>query len=364
MERMDKRNYGIDLLRIISMLMVMILHVLGAGGVLSGAKTLSLNYETAWFLETACYCAVNCYGLISGYVGWKSKHKYTNIALLWLQVALYSVGIHLIFALLFPVSVDGVAILKSFFPIIQNYGWYFTCYFALSFFMPTLNHIIKTMPERDLKILCGSIFGILSILPTAAKQDIFQLKDGYSVIWLGALYLLGGCIGRFEWFKRTKKRYLFLIYAGCVTLSWGVKYLLEYCNSPWLNRITYSEVLIRYKAPTILLIAIALLLLFERIPLKKVGQAIVRVLSPAAFGVYIIHIHPQIWNRIIVGKFVNYANDNVLLMILKVLGTAGILYLVFSLIDLLRHHLFRWLKIKERLNCLENRIRGRKTETT
>lgn len=360
---MEKRNYGIDLLRIFSMLMVLILHILGAGGILGSTSRFSLNYEGAWLLETAAYCAVNCYGLISGYVGWRSKTKYANIIFLWLQVLLYSAGITLLFAFHFPETISGTEILKSFFPVINNYGWYFTCYFALFFFMPALNHIIRTMPEQDLKILCGCTFGILSVLPTMAMQDIFQVKDGYSVLWLAALYIFGGCIGRFGWFKNAKKRYLSLVYLGCVGFSWGGKFLLELWYNPWLSQFTYSEVLIRYKSPTILFSAISLLLLFGKINLPKIGENIVKFLSPAAFGVYIVHMHPQIWNRMIVGKFATFATDNLFLLIVKVLLTALILYLIFSLIDLLRHYLFRWLKIKEKLIRLEQRIQNRKKET-
>ncbi|MBO5248083.1 MAG: acyltransferase [Clostridia bacterium] len=359
----EKRNYGIDLLRILSMLMVMILHILGAGGVLGAAKPLSLNDEGAWLLETAAYCAVNCYGLISGYVGWKSKHHYTSLALLWIQVVLYSAGITLFFAILSPETANGLSILRSFFPVIHNYGWYFTCYFALFFFMPLLNHAVTTMEERDLKILCASVFGVLSVLPTVAMQDIFQIKDGYSVLWLGALYLLGGCVGRFGWFGRIKKRCLALIYAGCVTASWGVKYLFELSGASWISSFTYSEVLIRYKSPTILISALALLLLFAKTDLPKVGRVLISFLSPAAFGVYIIHMHPEIWNRIIVGKFAGYADKNLALMLLYVLGTATVLYLVFSLADLVRHALFRGLKLKQRLRRWESHIRDGKKET-
>ncbi len=45
------RNYGIDLLRIISMMILPVLHVLEHGGVLNASITLSLNYCTAWFLN-------------------------------------------------------------------------------------------------------------------------------------------------------------------------------------------------------------------------------------------------------------------------------------------------------------------------
>lgn len=67
---MKSRNYGIDLLRIVSMFMICILHVIGVWGGEASA-TLSLNYNIAWLIECACDCAVNAFALISGYVGIK-----------------------------------------------------------------------------------------------------------------------------------------------------------------------------------------------------------------------------------------------------------------------------------------------------
>ena len=63
----------------------------------------------------AAYCAVNCYGLISGYVGIYLKYRYTNIVILWLQVVLYSAGCTLVFYLLNPGSVGGLRLINSFF---------------------------------------------------------------------------------------------------------------------------------------------------------------------------------------------------------------------------------------------------------
>lgn len=39
------RNYGIDLLRLISMLMIVVLHVLGQGGILKSTSALTLSSE-------------------------------------------------------------------------------------------------------------------------------------------------------------------------------------------------------------------------------------------------------------------------------------------------------------------------------
>lgn len=68
-----RRNYGIDALRLFSMLLVVTLHVLGHGGVLE--NLVGKKYAVCWLLECFSFCAVNCYGIISGYVGFSDKKK-------------------------------------------------------------------------------------------------------------------------------------------------------------------------------------------------------------------------------------------------------------------------------------------------
>ena len=69
------RNYGIDLLRILSMFMVVLLHVNNFGGLLGHYDANSLGYVFVWFSEAFAICAVNVYAMISGYVLLNSKLK-------------------------------------------------------------------------------------------------------------------------------------------------------------------------------------------------------------------------------------------------------------------------------------------------
>ena len=62
-----QRDYGIDLLRIISMLMVPIVHVIGQGGILGTAVPFSIQYESAWMLMSFVLVAVNCFILLNNY---------------------------------------------------------------------------------------------------------------------------------------------------------------------------------------------------------------------------------------------------------------------------------------------------------
>lgn len=75
-EKKHEKNYGIEWLRILSMYMVAVLHTLGQGGILGSFKQGDLSFSIAWFLETAAFGAVDCFALISGYVGYHSHFRY------------------------------------------------------------------------------------------------------------------------------------------------------------------------------------------------------------------------------------------------------------------------------------------------
>ena len=96
---MMERNYGIDLLRVITMFAVVILHVQVFGGVMNNVKEFSANYEMAWTLETICYCAVDVYVIITGYVYAAKKTSLSKLISLWVAVLFYSTTIPLVLQL-------------------------------------------------------------------------------------------------------------------------------------------------------------------------------------------------------------------------------------------------------------------------
>jgi hypothetical protein len=84
----NSRNYGIDLLRIYSMINVVILHIMSNGKIIYSNKY-SKNYYSAWLLETISYSAVNTFGMISGYVMINSKFNGFKIIPHWLHFFYY-----------------------------------------------------------------------------------------------------------------------------------------------------------------------------------------------------------------------------------------------------------------------------------
>lgn len=357
MSEKRERNYGIDLLRIVSMLMVVVLHVLGQGGVLKSSEPLSLGYSVAWFLEIAAYCAVNCYALISGYVGVNGRFKYSNIAYMWLQVAFYTVLISAVFAKLTP-EVTKMDILKAFFPVSTSFYWYFTAYFAIFFFTPIFNRALNALTAKQMYALAIAIIILFSVIPSIKKTDPFFEKNGYSALWLALLYILGGIMNKCRIIEKVKGYVAVLGYFAVIGITWAQKYFIEKHNMSVIDGEKLKVTLVSYVSPTILFAGIFLLIAFSKIKVAKIPQKLIAFFAPLSFSVYLIHVHKHVWKFIMKDRFVEYAEYGVFKLVLAVLGSALAIYLFCSLVDFVRDRLFKLLKVRETLVKIENKLLG------
>ncbi|MEE1025872.1 MAG: acyltransferase [Acutalibacteraceae bacterium] len=346
------RNYGIDLLRIVSMLMVVLLHILGQGGILKSTVPITANYEVSWFLEIAALCAVNCYALISGYVGYGSKFKYTNIVYIWIQVVFYNFFITLIYSFILP-NVTSERLWGAIFPVTNRAYWYFTAYFCIYFLTPIINTAIKHLTENKLKAISLSLILIFTVIPLFAKADLFFTVDGYSAFWLVILYFLGGVIKKCRILEKIRIRWLLLMYLGVILITWLHKLWADCHNMFSPNEPRMKQIFVEYTSPTILFAAIFLLVAFSKLKMNKRAIKFIKWSAPLSFGVYLIHVQGYIWRQLFKNAFAYYAEFNWIALVFSVLGTAIAIYIVCSLIDFLREKLFGLLKIKKGLNRLE-----------
>lgn len=362
----QERNYGIDLLRMVSMSMIVLLHILLRGGLLNSNR-LSFNYEWAWALESLCVCAVNCYALISGYVGIYSKFRYSNIIYLWLQTFVYSFGFAILFYIFVPGSVGLGSVLKYALPVISNQYWYFTAYFFLFFFIPALNYLINNFEQKSLKVLIFSIIVLFSIYQTIPIKDaklVLGINDGYSMLWLALLYIIGGYIRKYGVFHNINQAKAFMLYIFCAMVAWLFKFIVEYLGisytSPNSSIILNGDIFIQYTSPTALLSGIALLFIFSSIKINIHIKKLIAILSPLSFSVYLIHTHPLIWSKVLGDNFKSFFNlfttsyqKIAITLVLYIL-----IYSTCSLIDAIRSYLFKLLNIRKFSQFIENLLKN------
>lgn len=350
----EKRNYGIDLFRIVAMLLITILHSLGHGGVLKNTAALSDNYRAAWLLEIAAYCAVNCYALISGYVGVRSRFRISNIIELWLQVLFYCVVGYFVNILYAGAEFSFAAFKLELFPVYMKRYWYFTAYFAMYMFAPFINAGFEKMNRAALRFTIAALVILFSVYTTLRNVDIFALESGYQTIWLLLIYMIGAYIAKYQPFASWNRFIWLAIYAICVLATWAYNIHLQQIKADGLTRI-YSQVnLVRYISPTILLAAVALLQFFSKVRLPVSVKYAVAILSPLTFGVYLIHDNPHIRNIVVKDSLVKLASADIAHMIGGVLLFAISIYAICSLIEFIRKQLFNAIKIKQLLNRLDN----------
>lgn len=347
---MKHRNSGIDLLKIISMTYIVILHCMGHGGVLGSVEE-TLSYNVAWFIETWCYCAVDIFALISGYLAYQS-HSDTkmmvNYVNLWIQVVFYAFLVLLYYSFVVKQCSFLEYLPTSILPVSHGLYWYFTAYSGLFVMMPILKHGLENInTKQSVVILILSVLSF-SIIQTVGN-DPFKLQDGYSAFWLIVLFVVGYLINKSRVSNRIKPYY-------------AVISILVLCFITWYNKLRGTQIvilgyaidnnaLLSYTSPTILFVSILYLITFEQFSFNVRLARLFQIGADSAFAVYLLNDHRLIRQYFISGRFSTIANNPLILCIEVVLFSIAYFW-ICVLIDRIRLFLFKALKIKKRVEQL------------
>lgn len=345
-----KRNYGIDALRLAVMLFVAALHIIGIGGIITGAELLSPQFLTAQLLRIAMLCAVDCYALISGFVGWSKKPRLSSVAMLWVRAVIYCIIITAFFSRSYVL--DYKTLLNAVLPVTTSQYWYLTAYVGLFVLMPLLDLAVQKMPQKELTWTLSGILILFCILPISPLTDAFYLHDGYSVLWLAVMYLLGGYLGKYDVLSRLSGKVWGLVYVGAVLFAWAPRMIALWLK-PIYWSMAYGNILIEYTSPTIVLAAVSLLALFSRMELPAAAQKAVTKLSPHAFGVYLLHAHPLMFRYVLEDRFAALGTGSIGALIGTVFAAAILIFAAGTAADWLVTGALKLLRVDRLLKKLD-----------
>lgn len=364
----SQRNYGIDLLRILSMFMVVMLHMLGHGGVYDNCEPFSASYYTAWFLVAAAKCAVNVFAMISGYVMVGKRVRAFRIIPLWLLVFFYSTLGCLLFKFVPALSAIYSPSLKEmvkliFLPTMTREYWYWTCYFCIFFFIPFFNEYIASIDQKTFRRLLLAIIILFSLLPpftTLFRTDSFNLERGYSPLWLACLYFFGAYLKLYP--PKISKAKAFGIYFLCVFCAWFAKFVSHFALKAIAaggktlgavagiaaNKDGELDLFIDYTSIFVIISAAALLVLFSQVSVKNsAAQKIIYHAARLAFSVFIIHCQAFFYGAFFCGRFSFIGKaEPPMIVAWTILCSAGV-FALCEFIDLFRALLFKLLKVEK-----------------
>ena len=363
MIRERERNYGVDLLRLVAMFMIVILHVSGQGGVLE-ASTERGEYAVNWVLEAFAFCAVNCYAMISGYVSFSTEekpHRYARYIELWLQVVFWGVVIGMVFKLLKPDEIALRTVMKALLPVTTKRYWYFTAYTAVFFLAPWLNRLARVCDKRSLGGLVLTGFVLFCVIePVAvAFNGGFAMNGGYGFAWLAYLYMVGAYFRKSNAENRFSAVTLLLGALLMGTVSWAWRMGLFMLQDGTSLAVFLKKISISYMFPTVVGMAMCLVLLFSKLELKQKTKKLVAFLSPAAFGVYLIHTNAYMYHIWLKNRFAFICDFKLACQPLAVIGVSLAIFAACLMIEKLRIALFRLLGVRKFADRLECGIRNK-----
>ena len=185
----DNRDYGIDCVKVLAVVFVILHHVVDCGLTMSDNAGGAL--KTVWYLtHTVALTCVNLFVLVTGYLCVTSNGAHRRLLALWIQTISIGLSISAVVALAGG-EVGAGDWMRSIFPVVTGEYWYFTAYVVVCLFMPFVNPGARALDRRTFTGLLAAFFLLMSASSLFTKGDPFVLKDGYSFAWLLVVYLFG-----------------------------------------------------------------------------------------------------------------------------------------------------------------------------
>lgn len=347
MNPQEKKNrmVNMELLRIISMMLVVVLHYLDKGDLLPSLADHALPWAAyfPWLIEAFAIVAVNVYMLLTGYFLVSSSFRASRLIKTVLQIWFYSVVIGIIAGCFGLFPEEGLCIhyvLSLLFPVSMNHYWFITAYVFMYLFMPFIAIGIKKLDKKQLQIVISLLLIVFCVIKSVVPGRLDADMQGYDCIWYMCLCVVGAYIRLYGFpLAKTWKRGI-AIWGGfaAVTYASALALRLVYIKTGQMRTI----LTIGYNYNHVLTLAASLgaFCMFAGIGIRTglFSRLILRI-APYTLGVYLLHEHLAVRYRWQVWMGAEHAAEGIWLIPWLCLAVC----LVFAagiVADMLRNELF------------------------
>ena len=275
------RQSGIELLRIVAIVMVLVCHANARVlGLPSRAEVFSVpapSIARMLFGAMAVY-GVNIFVMISGWFGIHAKPK--GLAKLLFEVLFLLRGIYAVF-LLTGNATFNMHDIKVCLALTDEY-WFVMAYVGLYIFSPVLNAFVEKASKRELQLLLVGFYVFQCYYCWASGTlDYFS---GYGITFFFGLYLTARYFRLYP--VRILSRHGGLVYVASLAVVTTVSVVALVLVGNWAR-------MLRYDNPLVIVGAIGLLNAFSHL---RFHSRLVNSLATACFAVYIIHFDPLVFH--------------------------------------------------------------------
>ncbi len=331
MNDIKKRLSNFELLRIISIIMIIMHHYSVHGNWINKLPGLLFNNLLIDFFAIGGKIGVICFILITGYFGIESKFSIKKIIKLVLQVLFYTIGCYIIFNIIKfeQIQIGLKVLIKSVLPVTFSMYWFITAYVVLYILSPYINKLVKGMTKQENKRLVVILCILCCIIPTFTSSSL-GLGD---VTLFTFIYIVGAYIRLYMKDYRLRKTISSCVFIASWFLMFLSQIIFEYLGRFYTVFSEHINYFIGLNSILVLIASISLFALFKELKIESRG---VNIIASTSFGIYLIHenyfVREYIWQ--ILFKNNDYYNSSFLW--LHALISITIVYIVGMLIELFR----------------------------
>ncbi len=326
-----QRESGIELFRIISMLLIVAHHYVVNSGVLVVANSNPTSFNSIFLYLFGGFgkTGINCFVLITGYFMCKSNISTKKFVKLLFEIEFYRVIIYAIFLITGYTTISLTGIVKAVLPITSVAQNFTGCYLLFFLLIPFLNILIKNLNEKQHAILILLLLLIYSIIGSIPK---FMVVMNY-VSWFVVLYFISSFIRLYPKKIFDSKKCWGLVALISFVISATSIVVLNYLGNKNGSDVKFFFVFDNNKILA-LITAFSAFMFFKNLKFKS---KIINCVASTTFGVLLIHANSDIMRqwlwRDVCEVVANYGSS---FMMAHAILSVVIIFIICALIDYLR----------------------------
>lgn len=279
------RNSAIELLRILSMAMIVLSHICCHSGFDITYSMLSVNRLFVQFGYLG-NLGVALFLMISGY--FRSSFRIRSLSRLLAQVWFYSVALFLVCRFCFGYAYSPEQLLQVFLPTVYNEYWFFTAYIILFLLTPFLNLLLDTLTRRQFQTLLAIMTLLWVVIPTLTKQYLYAAELPQFLLY----YCLGVYMRLYPDNLFRSKQVCLMAAGGAMALLWGLTVVLGYCER--FTPEAFGASLRFYDRNSLLIFTAAAGMFSLAAYARPFTCTFLNTVGSCSFGVYLIHDNPVV----------------------------------------------------------------------
>jgi len=321
-----KRQSNIELLRILSMLMVIGLHCNFMSLGLPTESSLSTNFwgeNLRIILENICLVSVNAFVLISGFFGIRLRKE--KVFKYLFQVFFIATIVMIIAVLFWDAQITMKAGLKFYYSYL-SFNWFVSGYLALMLMSPLVNSFADNNNVKQLEKMVFLFFIVDCVLGYSLPNvESIGSLNGYSLVHLLFIYSLG----RLLYIRRKQfETYSIIVFVVIFSVCVFVNSILSFQYFTGKICIWFP---IAYNNPFVVLGSVAFFLIFLKL---QVGHnRIVNSLASSAFAAFLLHANTLVYPHFIKMNTMMYNKYSGVVLFCLYVGMAVLIYLGSYLIN-------------------------------